>query len=744
MKLAIKIPLFALALLLIFPFFTVDASVFFPYITGKAMFIKICVLLSFILFVSWFIYNLDYRKEVLYKIKALYKNRIFLSVFSFIGIFFLSTILALSRFRAFFGDTERGEGFLGMSFLFGFFFISAIVFEKKDWLLFFKLNLISGAVLFFHSLFQYFGGEPRPSSFTGNPIYLAAYFLFVIFSALIIIREFYVSDRKDENRKNLENGLWLWLSYFSIAFSLAGIFISQTRGVIVGIFSALLLVLIYFAFLGKDIYILKKFNLRKISLTLLILLVCFFSILFLTRDQSFWERVPGLSRIVKTGPSDPTLRTRLISAGVGLESINPSNNGIKTFLIGWGPENFSIAYNKYYNPSYYKYENSWFDRAHNKLIDVLVMNGILGLLSYLLIWILLAWFIFSRKFSFENAIILFFGSSYFIQNLFVFDSISTYVSFFAFLSFAVYLSLSQESPKEKEENFIDRDYIFAKTVVYVFVFGSITAFFAMCFLQFTLAPYRQMKGYMELLSSAGSKQEILDSIDKYVYPFTSAQENIRVHFLSNAPSFIDGGVGNKIFDKAVGLMEDLLARDEFNPRNYLYVGQIFGSMAVGSGIEEMAQNFYKESDFYYKKALNLAPKRQDLIYAASLNLALWGKDEEVLELLDKMEGDNPDVGDVHFFKAMVLRNMGEKYYPLAVDSFERAFGIPNFRYASDSKNDIKSAFVAFIEYFYKTRNKNYFIRSAKMIAKLDIVQATRFEEMIGFADKGEWEKIGIK
>ena len=52
-------------------------------------------------------------------------------------------------------------------------------------------------------------------------------------------------------------------------------------------------------------------------------------------------------------------------------------------LIDWlgggiRPEGYISAHNEFYNPAIQKYEISWFDRAHNRLLDVLVMNGVFG------------------------------------------------------------------------------------------------------------------------------------------------------------------------------------------------------------------------------------------------------------------------------------------------------------------------------------------------------------------------------
>ena len=111
-------------------------------------------------------------------------------------------------------------------------------------------------------------------------------------------------------------------------------------------------------------------------------------------------------------------------------------------ILGWGQDNFNYVFNKYYDPKIYDQEQ-WFDRAHNVFFDWLIAGGILGLLSYLALFvtaIVAIWrsrahekdlyFLFSDKVLLTALLI-----AYFIHNLFVFDSITSYILFFGVLAF---------------------------------------------------------------------------------------------------------------------------------------------------------------------------------------------------------------------------------------------------------------------------------------------------------------------
>ncbi len=127
-------------------------------------------------------------------------------------------------------------------------------------------------------------------------------------------------------------------------------------------------------------------------------------------------------------------------------------------ILGWGQDNFNFVFNKYYNPGMYAQEQ-WFDRSHDVFLDWLIAGGILGLLSYLLIFAAAVYYVwkkehhafFERFVPFlrksqnqlsvvEKSLVTGLLAGYFFQNLFVFDNIVSYVLFFSVLAFVASMS----------------------------------------------------------------------------------------------------------------------------------------------------------------------------------------------------------------------------------------------------------------------------------------------------------------
>ncbi|MBI1824143.1 MAG: O-antigen ligase family protein [Nitrospirae bacterium] len=412
-------------------------SAFFPYITGKVMYLRFSITTVAIVCLVCFMRDKLFKAQMHAKIKVLRRDPIFISLVVHFLIFTMSAFFAVNKYWAFYGSIERGEGVIGMWFFFGFFLFSALLFKMREWVWFFKLGMAASVILFTDAAIAFSNGADRPASFAGHPIYLGVFFVYVMFSSWIV----YFSKEKT-------NWFWKIFSVALVPMCLVGILIAEARGAIVGLAAGFLFTLIYLAFRGHEIKW-RGFRLRTIASSLLLLLVVSVGAFVVTRHSSLWQKIPGLDRLAKVSSKDNTTVSRLLTAKVALRAVDPREENLDKLLLGWGPENFLIAWDKYYDPDIYQYDSASLDRAHNKLLDVLVMNGIFGLISYLAIW----FFAFKRIWAGRGgsrtaptevgqievqSALLFFGVSYFVQNLFVFDSVVTYTPFFAFLSFLIF------------------------------------------------------------------------------------------------------------------------------------------------------------------------------------------------------------------------------------------------------------------------------------------------------------------
>ena len=131
--------------------------------------------------------------------------------------------------------------------------------------------------------------------------------------------------------------------------------------------------------------------------------------------------------------------------------------GLKGFaarpLLGWGPENFTIAYDRYVTQEIVAGAVTSFDQAHNKPIEEITTKGIVGFLVYMGLWLYMAAVV-ARRVKHQEAqdqlFTLFAGGAlagYFVQNLFLFDTPGTGPQFYLLLGFMIYLDTAAGTAK---------------------------------------------------------------------------------------------------------------------------------------------------------------------------------------------------------------------------------------------------------------------------------------------------------
>ena len=422
-----KISIWALMAAVLAPFI-VAPNVIAPYVGGKVLFLRGIALLVFLLITCVLLFSKKVEKEEIYtSIKEMVKDPIFLALSANVFFLIFSTIFAFDKTVAFFGQPERYEGFITLFSIYLFFISFRILFSKKDWDTFFILTSLSAIALFIVELVQAFGGALRPEALSGNPDFLAIQYLFSIFAGLYVF----------QMGKLFNKNWYKIIGILASALSVLGILLSKTRGPLVGLGASIIVCSIIAIFIGKEKIIFGRFSLKKVGMYVCTFILIFSVIFGATYNSPFWHKVPGVNRIVEINSSDASAQARLIHISTSVK-IFTSEKSLTRVLFGWGWDNYIFAWSKYYNPKIFYYDPAIADRSHNKIMDLLVMSGILGLISYLSIWFFAVKKIF---YSFIDSdvtvpfIITFFFVAYFVSLFFIFDTPLTLFGFYAVLAF---------------------------------------------------------------------------------------------------------------------------------------------------------------------------------------------------------------------------------------------------------------------------------------------------------------------
>lgn len=376
--------------------------------------------------------NKKSSKDIFFeRLKEIIKDPIFITLSVSIILLVVSTFFAFDKTVAFFGEPQRNEGFITLFCIFILYFCFRFLFDKKEWNLFFLLSSITSVVLFIIEVIQVMKGAIRPEALSGNPDFLAMQYLFFIFAGFYI----FILGKK------LQKNWYLFLGSLAVFVSIVGIFLAKTRSVLLGLVVAIIFSSIFALVFGKDKFIFNKFSLRKAGVIACSLIITFSMLFFLTKDAIFWTKVPGVDRVILATKDNSSVGSRVIYIKTAM-TIFTSEKQLSRVLFGWGWDNYVFAWGKHYDPKIFYFDAAVADRAHNKIADVLIMSGILGLIAYLTLW----FFVFKKILTcFRNGesmlafSFFFFSVAYFISLLFSFDVALTLFYFYIIIALLSFL-----------------------------------------------------------------------------------------------------------------------------------------------------------------------------------------------------------------------------------------------------------------------------------------------------------------
>ncbi len=688
----------------------VGTYVLFPYVFPKVLVFRgivfLCIGIVSFLVVSDSVFRAN-TKERLRKFWARPGGKTLVGLGCATGI---STIFAFDRTMAFWGTVERGEGFIGFLFLIAYIGLLLIFFTKKEWIRFFVLSLGTGCILFIVEMSQIGKGINRPGSLVDNPIFLATYFLFCLFAALVVYRQ-----------GKIHKHIFLqWGAIVSACISCVGILFTGSRGVLVGS-----IVGVGVALWHSDTTIGRRRVWRSVSVRSLVVGITMLGVVLLgsfiaTRHELFWKRIPGFSHIVRLSFSDPTFQSRRILAGSALAAVNPDAFGIGRLMFGWGPDNFIYAWEHTYNPRIYQYDPSMFDRAHNRLLDVVTMTGIVGIFLYLSVWFFLFREIVkkTKESAFLGFSMLFFATAFFVQNLTSFNVLVTFVCWGVFLAYVFFQEDNHREQTSRSSSGL--------SLVCVCLIVTVVLVYGWMFFFCTVVPYRQMQKYQHAVSGKTDKGRLLSDRSIF-YPDSVAQGAIREQFLRAETDAYDAGTRETLFlVTALARQEEYLEKHPYQVSWLLLSGKAYRMLGI-IGKNDTLLSMAKER---YVRVLALMPERQSARYAYAIALMSAGEETASVQLLRETVALNPGLLDAEYRLAQGLMNLRNPQYTEALENFERALS---------GAKDVQPkytiwAYQEMMDYFYSRNDSKRFRTVIQRLAEIDRSQEGIYRSIDAYID----------
>jgi O-antigen ligase len=613
-----------------------------PFEVPKVIYLRILVELALIFYLWLIIKKPQYRPN--------FKNSLVISLLIFTVILFVSGIFGVQFSKSFWGTIQRSGGIFNWLHILAFFLmLVSVLKEKRDWLKFLRLFSAISLIVAAYALAQKFGlgvyesGMDRVTGTIGNAALLSGYLIFGIYVYLYL----FFSDLKSLG----------WRTYYLLAalFEFLVIAFSQTRGAMIGLVISLLLLLIFLS-LGRQ-SVSKK--IKQSSRIILLLLVMFLGGLFIAKDSAFVKDHYLMRRFVNISISDTTAQTRFYSWRGGWQAWQDKP------ILGWGIENYNIAYNNYFDITFYDQVRgeTWFDRAHNTVVEYLTNTGIIGLISYLSIFIVLILALYkSRKNKqisyYQSATLFCLLAAYFIQNLLVFDSLSSLFSF-AFIIALIHYLQNQDIQDEIKISKIKYGQYLIYPMILLFIWINVSINFPVLastaetrsvLQEFAYRNYTDSRVYDNLKSSLNRNLPWdWEIIDAYVKPM--------MDIVRDPGAEVDYRQVNQTLQLLDDKIQEIDNPEILDAKMYQRFARIY---ALRMELDPDNAYYFEQAKHYATRGLEIGPNRLPTMYVLS-QLYIFEEDyQAAAEILFAAIEANPRVAESYWSLALLYSAMEDK------------------------------------------------------------------------------------
>jgi len=580
--------------------------------------------------VSFLLFKFFYKKDISISLPkwkiSTYLPMVILAVF-FTSVV-IATIFSQDITLSIFGSPSRSGGALNLFFFFLFSVLLAIFISKDQWQKLFHMLFIGGILASLLAIVQYFNllknvflsyeGGSTPS-FLGNSTILATYMLFLSFLAFV----FFIQKRTKKGRAAY--GALFLLFTFTII-------ITGSRAA----YLALLIGFLYFFLLYPYPQKYKRLKIAAVSILL-------FSILAIALFNVF-PQLGEKSSILKT------ISTRVSIARIAKDIFGTRLSAWKMTwqaisekpLLGWGPENFYIGFEKHYDPVPFATPKLLWDRPHNIVLDVAVHSGILSLLLYTSFWIALLWKLQRVKrpqledgnqtdTTLKAHVVHTMFLSYLVVLFFNFDSFATYLLSFFFIGYSFYLIWLPEekilfTPPHSIPLKKPTAIIFLATVILFFWFWNIKPLYL-----------NEKIVHAKNLSSQGRCKEALDISNGESWENSGILKSYAILLYSDIIkncAYVEPQKEVAYSEKMVSLLKVAANTQPTFSRTWLFMGSFTNVLAARETDVEKKKKLLIEATGYLHEALKLSPKRQE-IFAEMAKSHLIAENYSSMEALGK-------------------------------------------------------------------------------------------------------------
>jgi len=623
----------------------------------------------------------------------------------FAAVYLLTTVTSLNPRFSLWGEYLRVQGtYTTLCYVLFFFLVAFNLRTRAQFDRVVTVALLASLPVAFYGVLQHFGVDPifvldgpmsRVDSTMGNPIFLGAYLIMIIPPTLARFLATLQMFLRDNQSLPLRCFKLLQAIGYALLLALQSVCLlyTKSRGAWLGFLAGITLFSILLSLRHRMRWLLIVTIATSVAFVLLLLL--------LNLPGTPLERLqtlPYLSNLVIIDDLKATTGTvgvRLLIWQAEIEllrsrppiGLTPDPLHFLRPVAGYGPEMMSGIFPAVYPPRLGRIEdrNALADRAHNHLLDLLIMNGALGLLAYL--FLIGSFFyqgisILRRTKSFETQLTLIALLSavfaHFVEIQVGIALVTTQMLFWLYMALLVVVHRFETSPMEEQAkpiasapaalrmNLRDSN---VRWLIYSLLMAFILIFFA------TTTNINLIRADINFercydFAEAGALGEAIDACDQAI---KLSPNQARYYRLRAGPLFLlaravpdsDVDLKTKLLQSCERAMEKARQLTPLAAEYYADTGKLYGYWA-----ETIDPSKFEQAVEFYHQAFQIAPHDADFRNGLGHVYFNAGQYEEAIRQYKYSLGIDPQYHATYYDLGLVYLDLGEK--EKAKEHFETA------------------------------------------------------------------------
>lgn len=514
-------------------------------------------------------------------------------------LFLITTIFSIHPMLSLWGSYERMQGFYNLIHYIGFTFLIIVSLRNRKDIDSAVISLLVGSgIACIYGFLQAAKLDPlrwgedlgRIFSSFGQPNFFGHYVSTLL--PLTCYAIFYIG-------KNFYTRILLSMLF---VLQITNIFFTYSRGAWLAVGLTIIILAIWF------LYDRGRKKIIIVLLAFLLLIVSIFGFL-ITRgiiqqsQQSSFAAVRLIS-LFDLSSDLSTNKTRLLYWESGLKAWYHAP--LERKLIGYGPDTQASLFVKYYQPewAYHEQINSFPDRAHNFVIDILLQFGLIGLGLFSAFVVYITWYLYKslkrsdKQYHWLGVSLLAALLIYGINNLFSFSLVGMNVILYGLLGLAVVTN----------ETYNTRSYIFSffRPISKILIFASLGALFIVLMYHYNFKYYLADYYYFNAkkAEAIGDCPKILDNMDTVVelYPFNQYLNRQYIHLGVNCFSAVTKQSSYHDLGRALEFQAQSIPEKERQFYTLIDISHLYSLMGF-----YVDKQYYEKADEMYKEMLAISP-----------------------------------------------------------------------------------------------------------------------------------------